>query len=268
MQPLLGTYVEVGAHADAPGQAIDAAFLALRQCHDRWSFHDARSELSRLNAAPGCRVPVGAATVRLVRLAAALMRRSGGLFDCTVGGLLVGSGHLPDHGGTSPHPRGTADDIATGPGWVSLRRPVRVTLDGIAKGYAVDLAIGALRRAGATAGWVNAGGDLRVFGDRVLPVHRREADGSTTPLGGLRDAAVATSRARPAGAPADPASPARLVAPGDALAAEGVWTVLARSAWRADALTKVAATAPPHERAARVARLGGHLLTVPIGTAA
>src|SRR5204862_7872477 len=53
---------------------------------------------------------------------------------------------------------------------VSLDKPARLDLGGIAKGYAVDLAIAALKQAGATSGLINAGGDLRAFGDAAWPV--------------------------------------------------------------------------------------------------
>jgi len=45
---------------------------------------------------------------------------------------------------------------------VHVKQRVHLTLDGIAKGYAVDRAVDALRCAGADCGVVNAGGDLRV----------------------------------------------------------------------------------------------------------
>lgn len=149
-----------------------------------------------------------------------------------------------------------------------LRRPVRLTLDGIAKGFAVDLAVEAMRRCGARAGWVNAGGDMRAFGDVTVPVLRREAgpaapaEGAMALLGGLRDMAVATSQVLDEAAAAQAALPARIVAPHGAAAAHGVWTVLARSAWRADALTKVAACTAPERRAPLLQRLGGTLLEV------
>ena len=41
---------------------------------------------------------------------------------------------------------------------------VRIDLGGIGKGYAVDRAVDSMRCVGASAGIVNAGGDLRVFG--------------------------------------------------------------------------------------------------------
>lgn len=258
MRPLLGTYVEVCARGPRAQAASDAAFARLEAAQAQWSFHACDSELSRLNRRPGRWVTLQPETLRLLRLARALMCRSGGTFDCTVGGTLVRQGVLPDHGGPEPLPRGAAEDIEIGPRWARLRRPVRVTLDGIAKGYAVDLAIGRLRRHGAEAGWVNAGGDLRVFGDLALPVRRREAGGAFTALGSLRNAALASSRAGFDDARDD--FPGCIVAPPGQAAAPGLWTVLARSAWRADALTKVAANAPPTTRAALIRSLGACLV--------
>lgn len=264
MRPLLGTYVEVGARGHDAALAIDAAFACIEAAQQRWSFQDKESELSRLNRSVGECVPLHAHTLRLLRLCATLMRRSGSCFDCTVGGLLVREGVLPDHGGRDALPRGRADDIEIGPGWARLPRPIRLTLDGIAKGYAVDLGVGALRRSRVDAGWINAGGDLRVFGDLTLPVHRRELDGRLTPLGALRNAAIASSRS----ASPDTSFPARLVSAPGTTASSGVWTVLASSAWRADALTKVAATSPPAKRRDRVHQLGGCLLAEPAMAAA
>lgn len=259
MRPLMGTYVEAGARGAQAGPAIDAAFASLERAQALWSFQDPGSELSRLNRAPGRAVPLSPPTLRLLRAARAMMRASAGRFDCTVGGALVNMGALPDHGagaGAAMLERGSAADIEISAGWARLARPVRITLDGIAKGYAVDLAVGAMRRAGARAGWINAGGDLRVYGDLVLPMQRRELDGSQRELGGLCRAAMASSRA---GRP-DPSFPAHIVAPPGHAAAIGIWTVVAASAWRADALTKVAAGAPAAQRAALVSALGGALI--------
>ncbi|WP_238947599.1 FAD:protein FMN transferase [Caldimonas brevitalea] len=270
MRPLLGTYVEVGARGSRPRleRAVEAAFECLQRAHARWSFHDPDSELTRFNRSGTQPLALHPQTLRLLRIAHALMLRSGGRFNCTVGGLLVRRGVLPDHGGDYIDV-GEAGDLELGAAGARLRRPLRLTLDGIAKGYAVDLAVGTLKRQGARAGWVNAGGDLRVFGDLALPVHRREPDGRMQALGILREAAVATSQ-RKAGGLGDDRCPGCIVAPPDLRAADaaGVWTVLARSAWRADALTKVAANAGDAADRA-VASLGGRLVTpaVPGGPA-
>jgi thiamine biosynthesis lipoprotein len=257
MQPLLGTFVEVGCLRQ-PGweQATAAAFAAIVQIHSRLSFHDPTSELSRLNASRGHWLELSAATLRVVRAAVEITRISQGLFNCTVGGELVRRGILPDHGEGSPLPDGHADDIEIDGRRVRLLRPVRVTLDGIAKGWAVDRAVAALLGRGMQGGWVNAGGDLRVFGTVTLPVSRREADGRLTQLGDLQRGALATSTVLVG---SDPSFPGVIL--GTPRPAPGIWSVISRFAYRADALTKVAANATDEAREAVVSALGGRVLT-------
>ncbi|MDO8310870.1 MAG: FAD:protein FMN transferase, partial [Sideroxyarcus sp.] len=126
MRPLLGTYVDAWARGPAASAALDAAFASVERAQAYWSFHDAGSELSRLNAQPQRRIKLAPATLRLLRAARAVMLASGGAFDCTVGGMLVRDGILPDHAGPAALPRGVADDIEIGHDWALLRRPVRL----------------------------------------------------------------------------------------------------------------------------------------------
>lgn len=258
-RPGLGTVVEIGVVGGrgAAQAAVEAAFAAIAEVERLLSFHNPCSELSRLNAAPGVELALSPLSARVLGLALGLMRVSGGLFDCTVGGALVARGVLPDHPGPAALACGRVDDVALHDGRALLRRPVRITLDGIAKGYAVDHAIAALRAQGAAAGWVNAGGDMRVFGALSLPVARRMHDGGLQALGYLQQGAMASSavtRRR------DRHHPGHILAGSRGRRQCGTWTVFARHAWRADALTKVAALAASSERAAVVARLGGSLL--------
>ncbi len=258
MRPLLGTFVEVGVHlGEMPEQAINAAFDAVAEVQALMSFHDQNSDLSKLNQAGGREVILHPHSIRMLRLARAMTWASGGLFNCTVGGALVRLGVLPDHGIGSWLDCGEAEDIELHGRKARLQRKVYVTLDGIAKGYAVDCAVRAMKRCGIKAGWVNAGGDLRAFGELVLPVQRREHDGSYTALGGLQEAAIATTCVQSSH---NATFPAWIVA--DSLKPEpGAWSVMARQAWRADALTKVASLAHPSLRSLLIEGLGGKLVT-------
>lgn len=266
LRPLLGTFVEVGVHTPdrSTGEAaLAAAFEVIDQVHQRLSFQSPHSELTRLNRSAGEPVALHRSSLRLLRLALRMMRASGGLFNITVAGALVHAGRLPDHGGPVALPWGQADDVCLGHEHARLRRPVRLTLDGVAKGYAVDLALQALCQHGLHTGYVNAGGDLRVMGELVLPVHRRSADRGLEPLGGLHQAAMASSWVQSPADEPDPDFPACLVSSQGRPPAQGVLTVMARTAWRADALTKVAALTPAAQRSAVIARLGGILLAPP-----
>jgi FAD:protein FMN transferase len=261
MRPLLGTYVEIGAiGAGASVQrAVNEAFSVIEVLHASLSFQDPGSELSRLNKKPGQWVSMSRTGLRALKLALVMGVASGERFNCAVGGQMVRWGALPDHTGDERIAIGNAQDIEIGSGAARLRRAVLVTLDGIAKGFAVDRAIDMLIRYGVSSGWVNAGGDLRVYGDKRLEVMRREVDGSLQPLGFLQNGAMATSFTGGQGANDLPGRIA--VGATESTDVGRVVSVIARSAWRADALTKVAAATATNEQSKLVSRLGGTVVT-------
>jgi thiamine biosynthesis lipoprotein len=70
---------------------------------------------------------------------------------------------------------------------VRLRGGARLDLGGIAKGYAADLALAALRRAGARAGYVDLGSSsIGAFGGAIAVDLRDPEDPQGAPLGTLR----------------------------------------------------------------------------------
>ena len=165
-RPWLGTFVEV----ECAGLAqADAAFAAIAQVHQLLSAHDPDSELSRINRA-GRRqaIVVSALTADVLRRARRWAELSSGAFDVVRGGHeALARGALSRHPGQpAPDPAANWSAVCLEGNEVRLERPACLDLGGIAKGYAVDLAIAAMRHAGAADGLVNAGGDLRVFGDQ------------------------------------------------------------------------------------------------------
>jgi thiamine biosynthesis lipoprotein len=170
-RPLLGTTVAVavgGLAQDAAHAAIDAAFAEVARVHALMSFQEPDSDVSRLNREAAARpVRIDPLTFETLRKALRLADLSDGAFDPTLGAALVAAGVLPETAGAPPADRRASwRDVTldTDDGSAFFARPLRLDLCGIAKGFAVDRAIEALRRAGATSGVVNAGGDLRVFG--------------------------------------------------------------------------------------------------------
>lgn len=186
-QPHLGTLVEITIDGDPGAQpdreteaAIDAAFAAVARVHRLMTFHDAASDIGRLNrAAPGAAVRVDPWTWEVLATALALSEDSDGAFDIAVGATLQRMGRLPaDDGATHPHPRsrfsGPPLDLLADHTIRVRRAGVRIDLGGIAKGFAVDRAVDALIAHGIASGLVNAGGDLRVFGAAPRRVHIRD----------------------------------------------------------------------------------------------
>jgi FAD:protein FMN transferase len=198
-RPLLGTFVVIRLEStDDADTAFDAAFAQIEAVHRAMSFHEGDSELSRLNRdAATAPQPVGPLLWRVLRASLALARVSAGRFDPSVAGRLVQWLQLPmPADAPAPDPTATWRDIELLPGRrVRFRKPLWLDFGGIAKGYAVDRAVAALRARGVHAGVVNAGGDLRVFGDTQETVHVRDPrdPANAQPLLQLRDGAVATS---------------------------------------------------------------------------
>lgn len=259
LRPLLGTFVEIAIaepgslSATQAEAAISAAFSCIEKIQQQLSFHDPASELSRLNSAPYEWHPLTKSSIQCLKLARALTRISAGKFNCTLGKQVVDKGALPPL--KTNHPTlasGDWQDLELSGKYARLQRPVWITLDGIAKGFAVDSAIKTLQLLGVASAWVNAGGDIRVYGSAILPISVRDHLGFDHAMGGLQNAAIATST-----------STYTEETPGILLTAEGnaikpaTWTVIAHSAWRADALTKVAANTPPAIRSEYIRQLGG-----------
>jgi len=193
----LGTIVEIAVEAQQAAvadAAIAAAFVAVARIHRALSNHDPASELSRVNRRAATRETAISRDLRAVLACAlAVAERSGGAFDPTHGARLAALGFLP----RQPMADRTARwrDIRLSARGVTFARPLALDFGGIAKGYAVDRAVLALRAHGVMTGVVNAGGDLRVFGecDEPIYVRRGGAQGGVLPLVRIREGAVATS---------------------------------------------------------------------------
>jgi thiamine biosynthesis lipoprotein len=193
-KPLLGTYVEISADTD---DAIDQAFLAIQLVQDLMGFHNPDSELSQINARAHLEpIKVHEWTFQVLRTAQDLYESTNGIFDCGVGGKLVDSGLLPKHSERMNASYSSIMDlILTEPNLVASKTPLTLDLGGIAKGFAVDKAIEALQLCGAESGYVNAGGDLRVFGNTSQEIQVRNPSNPSEliSLGSLENGAIASS---------------------------------------------------------------------------
>ena len=255
-EPWLGTLVDITASSisrEALDEGLRAAFAAVARIHRAMSGHDSASELTRINRdAASAKQSISTDLRAVLTCALDLAARSQSVFDPTVGAELAALGFLPPH--TARERGATWRDVVLDDDGVLFRRPLALDFDGIAKGYAVDCAIAALRDAGATQAIVNAGGDLRVHGPAVETVQLRTggAQSAMLPLVTIGDGAVATSaygsrRRRLRGRFVTP-----LVDPRSRLPSMSTRTVsvVAPTCIVADALTKVVAL--DGARAARV----------------
>ena len=234
-RPLLGTFVEItGDEA-----AIEAGFEAIERAHRLMSAHDPDSDLSRINRFAHERpVEVDGWTSAVLERALFWSRHSEGAFDMVAAGAAaIDGGYLPLHPG---QPRPAAAHwtwIEICGRTVRLLKPACIDLGGIAKGFAVDRAVAAMKAAGAEAGLVNAGGDIAGFGPQPWPVQVvQPATRCAIANVAVSNGAIATSSVLPDG------SAGHLLR----LAGEHVSaTVCAPGAMDADALTKIVLSGSP-----------------------
>lgn len=198
-QPWLGTLVSIRvadvAEAEAH-HAIDCAFQEIANVHRLMSFHDSGSDLSRLNRArAGEPVEVYPYTYQVLQQALDISAISHGYFDVTIGAELVAWELLPCPNPAHTMHSGSWRDIELLPdNKVIFHKSLCVDLGGIAKGYAVDLAVKSLQAQGVGQIVVNAGGDIRVqgLGSELIRLAAKPFQGGMAALE-LTNASIASS---------------------------------------------------------------------------
>ncbi len=166
---------------DVSPRAFAAAMAEARALADAWEDRFSRfrpgSQLSRLNAASGEPVAVDVTFLGLLGIARAAAIRTEGRFDPSILPALEAAGYdasfdaVRARAATLDRPAGPAAGISAwrrvvidrDRGEATLPPGMRIDLGGIAKGAFVDAV--AERLAGWPGGCVDAGGDLRVWGE-------------------------------------------------------------------------------------------------------
>ena len=247
----MGTWVAIEAAAESEATAacaIEAAFAAVSEVERRMHPEREGSDIARINSAPLLvQTPIRASTWEVLRLAQRLNELTDGVFDPC---LPLRPGCLTDLGLSDPSPESEP--------WGVCRAPLALDLGGIAKGYAIDCAIAALRAAGCNAGAVNAGGDLRLFGARPETILLRYGDHGYQPLV-LQNAALAVSDLDEPRRP--PGHRGYYVRTGAAAAWRRYAAVLAPDAMSADALTKCVLLCSEERASRTVAEWGARVVT-------
>ncbi|MEJ2679716.1 MAG: FAD:protein FMN transferase, partial [Gemmatimonadota bacterium] len=175
---VMGTFLTatVWGDDDAAKRALDAAHAAVDRVDSLMSTYRPESEISQVNRRAGTDsvTVLSPETADVLASALRYAARTGGALDVTVGPLVdVWGFHA--HAGTVPPPA-TLDSARALVGWQRVqfdsaartvrlpRHGMRLDFGAIAKGYALDRAEQAMRRAGARRGMVDLGRNVLVFG--------------------------------------------------------------------------------------------------------
>ncbi len=209
---MMGTNVTitvVGPTRDAGEAAIDAGMAELRRLDDMLSLYKDGSEITKVNRAAGeGPVKVSPEMIEMVEDAAKISRLSGGVFDVTIGPLVVlwqmdlKEGKVPSDEEISrvrqlvDYRSVVVDRKAS---TIFLRKKGMILDFGGMKGYLADRVADLFRKRGITNAVIAIAGDIWVLGNRedgspwrIGVQHPREADRVLTVLD-LRDKYICTS---------------------------------------------------------------------------
>lgn len=206
---LMGTVVEViviGDREDAARKSIADAFSAMERVDRLMSNFKEESDISRINKRAGAgAVAVDNDVVEVIKKSIYYSEISDGAFDITIGGVeelynFEDEGSVPEKGKfkNSVSLIGYKSIIINGNTVRLAKKGIKLDLGGIAKGYAIDKGIDAIKRNGVAHALINAGGDIRVIGEsengqwKVGVLHPRE-NGKLKDTLLLKDLSVATS---------------------------------------------------------------------------
>lgn len=211
---VFGTLMEVttwGVDKQLSQQAFARLHAEFQEMHRDWHAWEP-GLLTEINDAfaAGQAVTANPAVLELTRRSQKIEEQSGGRFNPAIGGLVRLWGfHTSDYPIEGPPPGKAAIEalLKQNPSSLDIRihgqemsthnRSVQLDFGGIAKGYAIDLAIDTLSQMGISNAIVNAGGDLRAVGrhgDRPWRVAIRDpAGGIIGVIESREDEAIFTS---------------------------------------------------------------------------
>ena len=213
-RPVMGTIAHIVAVAPNEKRAnisIESAFSVLAIVEKVMSDYDPTSQLSGLNErAYESQAKVSEPLFEVLTAAVEYSKKTDGAFDVTIGPV-VDVWRKAAKEGRKP----TDEELAAAKEKVGYQKllldadnrtvkfaveGMRLDLGGIAKGYAIDRAIEAMKAGGAVGGMVDVGGDIRCFGQRedktnqwLVGLQNPEVEGDLLLKLRLNDTAVATS---------------------------------------------------------------------------
>lgn len=169
---MLGTLVEISISADCGDQYLidvsEQAFEVISSVHNTLSFHKPESELSLINQKAYYKpVRLSAMANKIFLFCQELYRDSEGLFDVSIAPLLINHLQLPQvKKFNGVQFQVDFSQVVIEDQWITYKKPLLIDLGGVAKGYAVDLAMAVIQKKldrKLQQAYINAGGDIRFF---------------------------------------------------------------------------------------------------------
>ncbi len=181
---------------------IDVAFEIINEYEKVLSFYNQDSELWKLNNAITNSMPLDEDLLQIYFLSNQLYQDSDSLYDISIGALSelwdFNKLHIPSGDSIQKALENVGFDKLTLEG-VHLTKPegVKINLGSLAKGFIIDKVVEYLASEGIESGFVNAGGDMRIFGQkkplRIGIQHPRNNRNELIGVLNIKNEAVVTS---------------------------------------------------------------------------
>lgn len=201
---LMGTLVEISLtdNSNRIISLVDEAFELMSDYDKKFSYYNEDGMLWQINNSESDSIAIDSDYFELLTLCDLFYEKSDGLYDVTISPLskLWHSGRT-----TVPPPDSIAyakskvgfDKLEFGPDYLIMPTDMELDFGSIAKGFIIDRVVEFIEKHGVYYGYINAGGDLRVFGDSrkettVGIQHPRDSSAVIAVLG-ITDRAVVTS---------------------------------------------------------------------------
>jgi thiamine biosynthesis lipoprotein len=176
-QFLMDTIIEITAYGPGAEGAVKAAFGEFQRLHTLTNNFDENSQISKINQMAGKeKIAVDPSLVKIIKFSQDVSDKLGDSFDITIGPLtkLWGIGNKGEYVPSQaeidkvlPLVNYHLIEVDTDANTVYLPKVgMMLDLGAIAKGYATDQAIEVLKAKGITSALVNAGGNVRVIGNK------------------------------------------------------------------------------------------------------
>lgn len=181
---------------------IDAAFEIINEYEKVLSFYNKESQLWKFNNSITHSIPLDEDLLQIFFLSEQLYRDSDSLYDISIGALSelwdFNKLHIPSEDSIKTALENIGFEKLTLEGvHLTKQKGVKVNLGSLAKGFIIDKVVEYMASEGIESGFVNAGGDMRIFGQkkplRIGIQHPRNSRNELIGVLNIKNKAVVTS---------------------------------------------------------------------------
>ncbi len=168
---LLDTLIEIKANGqnEKVQTAIDSTFSLIENLEKKFSYYDEKSEIAKFNRNEIPQIDLDDDYQEIFALSKQIFVQTDSLYDVTIGSLtdIWNEDKVPSENSIKIALQNIGfDKLEFSQNSVLKPEDLKLNLGSLVKGYIVDCAVDELKTMEANSGYINAGGDMRIFGHK------------------------------------------------------------------------------------------------------